>query len=663
LQPRPEFDPASVALAVAPSIDRLLMPFQRECVAYCVARGGRALISLDMGCGKTITSLAAASHFAAAWPLLVVCPSSLKHMWRQAITDFLPHLEGRVCIIATGKDHIPVPLPGHAAESCAGRTKKGKAKGAAAAATSGVGPEGQADAAGAKAAKPKSRKKKGTAAAAAGDEVNPVAVSSEAEATPVPDSAPAATAQVVIVSYDLIPPLVKAGKLVPRMFRIVIADESHNLKGRDTQRTKAVLPLLQKATHTLLLSGTPALNRPCELYTQIAAIRPALFPTYTAFAIRYCGGRTMSWGFDDQGASNLDELRSILEIHCMYRKLKQDVLRLPPKQRAVLRVGITQAAAQAIAALEREQAEIRVRRRNCVRADERAMLEYKEQAVLMKIMEQTGVGKVPGVVNRVLSLLRPFRSTDKASAAEEEAGAEEKAKFAQGGSKRARSSSALASADVEIISDGDDCEHSSTAQATKVAIPLAKKRKLHRLHSDDSESEPEKAASSPSSGVASSVSSIPSGGFLVEDDGTDSDETVIHMGRLAAATVAAAAAPGPVATMIDMQRSPGSPGRPVHSGRDWRTTLDQAIDTRALGARGMAIDSMIKSASPSKWKAADESQNASQISTGETNKVKHHISNERSRAQEQINVELPGAGAGAAKARTRKLVIFAHHRQ
>ena len=49
--------------------------------------------------------------------------------------------------------------------------------------------------------------------------------------------------------------------------------------------------LLQKAMRAILLSGTPALSRPCELYSQVSAIRPRLFPNFKDFGIRYCAGK------------------------------------------------------------------------------------------------------------------------------------------------------------------------------------------------------------------------------------------------------------------------------------------------------------------------------------------------------------------------------------
>ena len=54
---------------------------------------------------------------------------------------------------------------------------------------------------------------------------------------------------------------------------------------------------LQAATRVILLSGTPALSRPLELYTQICAIQPGLFPTFHLFGIRYCAGQQVARSF------------------------------------------------------------------------------------------------------------------------------------------------------------------------------------------------------------------------------------------------------------------------------------------------------------------------------------------------------------------------------
>lgn len=47
----------------------------------------------------------------------------------------------------------------------------------------------------------------------------------------------------------------------------------------------------QMAKRVILLSGTPAMSRPAELYTQIIAVKPTFFPHFHLFGIRYCDAK------------------------------------------------------------------------------------------------------------------------------------------------------------------------------------------------------------------------------------------------------------------------------------------------------------------------------------------------------------------------------------
>ncbi|XP_015766438.1 PREDICTED: uncharacterized protein LOC107345249 [Acropora digitifera] len=70
------------------------------------------------------------------------------------------------------------------------------------------------------------------------------------------------------------------------------------------------------ATRVILLSGTPALSRPLELYTQICAVEPGLFPTFHQFGIRYCAGQQYplySYSFFTVSAEVYDSQLSPLE--------------------------------------------------------------------------------------------------------------------------------------------------------------------------------------------------------------------------------------------------------------------------------------------------------------------------------------------------------------
>ncbi|KAM3856911.1 SWI/SNF-related matrix-associated actin-dependent regulator of chromatin subfamily A-like protein 1 isoform 1-T2 [Vipera latastei] len=160
-----------------------------------------------------------------------------------------------------------------------------------------------------------------------------------------------------IVSFDL---LSKTEKQLKTTFQVVIVDESHFLKNVKTARCRAAMPLLKAAKRVILLSGTPAMSRPAELYTQIAVVQPTFFPQFHSFGVRYCDAKQRPWGWDYSGSSNLKELKLLLEETIMIRRLKSDVLsQLPSKQRKMVVVtpeGINRRTKAELAAAAKEMA-------------------------------------------------------------------------------------------------------------------------------------------------------------------------------------------------------------------------------------------------------------------------------------------------------------------
>ncbi|NXE88987.1 SMAL1 protein, partial [Menura novaehollandiae] len=196
-----------------------------------------------------------------------------------------------------------------------------------------------------------------------------------------------------IISFDL---LSRMDKQLKSTFQVVIVDESHFLKNTKTARCQAAMPLLKAAKRVILLSGTPAMSRPAELYTQIAAVQPTFFPQFHSFGLRYCDARKMPWGWDYSGSSNLTELKILLEESIMIRRLKSDVLsQLPAKQRKMVVVAPEGISAKTKAVLAAEA-------KKMAKGYES---KQQEKEALLVFFSRTAEAKIRSVVEYILELL------------------------------------------------------------------------------------------------------------------------------------------------------------------------------------------------------------------------------------------------------------------
>lgn len=142
-------------------------------------------------------------------------------------------------------------------------------------------------------------------------------------------------AKILIVSHDMMSRALD--KLLERAFGVLIIDESHVLKSFKTKCYKSAFHLAKKARRVILLSGTPALSRPSELFTQLNILDDKFFGNFYDFSRRYCDGKQTNFGWDASGKSNLQELEIILAKKFMIRRTKDDVLKaLPNKKQEVI---------------------------------------------------------------------------------------------------------------------------------------------------------------------------------------------------------------------------------------------------------------------------------------------------------------------------------------
>jgi len=334
-----------------------------EPVGGAVNGNGRILLADEMGLGKTVTALAIASHYEETdWPVMIMCPASLRYTWPSEIEKFWPNLPPSEVHIATGFSDI----------AWMDKVRSGKVR------------------------------------------IVVVTYSLLQQRSTV--------AQSLLDQIEEHKKLQKkkenktSGPL-PVYFPTIICDESHNLKQKDSQRMKMAQPLLLASRRLLLLSGTPALARPVELWTQLNALSPKLFGSFKTYAERYCdprrtfifsnGGRRFP-KLDYSGSSHMDELHAKLK-GVMVRRLKTDVLdELPPKSRNMVYLDVT---TDQVTACRKAMKEVKGSHEASKIFNSDSSFESKQ--ALMQAYQATGIGKASAVAGYLLDWLEGSASTEK----------------------------------------------------------------------------------------------------------------------------------------------------------------------------------------------------------------------------------------------------------
>lgn len=121
----------------------------------------------------------------------------------------------------------------------------------------------------------------------------------------------------------------------------VILDEGQLVKNRGAKRTKAVRKLCEGVPGLIVLTGTPLVNRPAELFNVLNLLWPKDFPSFWSYARRHCSPKKTYFGWDFTGASRLGELhRNLKRLGMIRRKAWQVLDQLPKKRELVLPIPI-----------------------------------------------------------------------------------------------------------------------------------------------------------------------------------------------------------------------------------------------------------------------------------------------------------------------------------
>jgi len=139
-------------------------------------------------------------------------------------------------------------------------------------------------------------------------------------------------AEVVVLNYDILE--AHLDRLLARGLRALVLDESHYVKNARAQRTKATIELASKLPDDALrlaLTGTPVLNRPEELVSQLRAL---------GRLGEFGSGARLSRRFRDAGSD--DRLHWNLRAQCYVRRTKKQVLpQLPSKRHDTVPVPLS----------------------------------------------------------------------------------------------------------------------------------------------------------------------------------------------------------------------------------------------------------------------------------------------------------------------------------
>jgi superfamily II DNA or RNA helicase len=143
--------------------------------------------------------------------------------------------------------------------------------------------------------------------------------------------APIEEAEITVVNYDIV--AARLPELCALEPRALVLDESHHCKNAAAKRTQAVQRLsavVPPEGLVLALTGTPVVNRPAELISQLRILgRLQDFGSGTQFSQRF------------RGPDAHVRLHWHLRARCFARRLKADVLpQLPAKTRAIVPVEL-----------------------------------------------------------------------------------------------------------------------------------------------------------------------------------------------------------------------------------------------------------------------------------------------------------------------------------
>lgn len=190
-----------------------------------------------------------------------------------------------------------------------------------------------------------------------------------------------------------------------KVFRSVIIDESHRVKDPAAQQTKFAKGLCEGKPFVALLSGTPVVNCPEDLISQLS-IMGRLGPDFGGrgkFVADYC---SFTKDQADEQAEALARLSARLYDTCMIRREKKSVLtQLPDKTRADLYVDLDPESREIYDTAAADLQEYLEKYTCCTDAEIRRKMRMEALVRFMTLRSLSAKGKVAQAVDFVKTFL------------------------------------------------------------------------------------------------------------------------------------------------------------------------------------------------------------------------------------------------------------------
>lgn len=195
--------------------------------------------------------------------------------------------------------------------------------------------------------------------------------------------------KILIINYEKL----EAYKAVlsKMTFDFVIEDEAHAIKNSKAKRSKNTKSI--KFNKKLIrVTGTPFLNRPVELFNLINDMSDT-FKNWNNYVYRYCGAYRGRFGLEVKGATNINELQKLLYDTIMVRRLKEDVLDLPEKQRQIVYLKANRQQVKMLKEIE------------TLNIDYEELFKNPDFSEYEKVLHQVSLSKIPQIIEYVDSVL------------------------------------------------------------------------------------------------------------------------------------------------------------------------------------------------------------------------------------------------------------------